>query len=294
MGPGGRLAHRPGGGLRWPTTDPPPPIDDRPVALVTGAGSGVGRATAAELARRGYEVVATARRAEALEPLTEAGVERRLQLDVTDDGSVLDLLAAVPAVDVLVNNAGVTESGPVERLPHVVVRRVMETNFFGPLRLTQAYLPWMRERERGTIVNVSSVQGRISTPLGATYSASKFALEAMSEALHYEVGHFGVRVVIVEPGYIAPGMKGGERHGEGPPYDELRRQYEGTDQKVLGGRERPGPETVAIAIAGALEADDPPLRLPVGDDAEMILSTRRQLDDAAFEAAMRATLDLDW
>ena len=263
-------------------------------ALITGAGSGMGRATAIELARRDYQVVATARRTEALDPLADAGIELRLALDVTDDASVADLFAQIPDVDVLVNNAGVTETGPVERLPPVVMRRVMETNFYGPLRMIQAYLPGMQERGHGTIVNVSSVQGRVATPLGAAYSASKYALEALSESLHYEAGHFGVRVVIVEPGYVAPGMKGGESHGEDAPYDELRRQYSGTDAKVLGGAGRPGPEIVASAIAEAIETDQPKLRWPVGTDAEMILATRAQLDDESFESAMRSTLDLTW
>ncbi len=263
-------------------------------ALITGAGSGMGRATAVELARRGYDVVATARHTSTLDPLAEAGVARRLHLDVTDDASVQDLKDQVPEIDLLVNNAGITETGPVERLPPVVMRRVMETNFYGPLRMIQAYLPGMQERGHGAVVNVSSVQGRVATPLGAAYSASKYALEALSESLHYEAGHFGVRVVIIEPGYIAPGMKGGQRHGEEAPYDELRRQYEGTDSKVLGGAERPGPEIVATAIAEAVETDQPKLRWPVGADAEVILATRSQLDDETFEAAMRSTLDLTW
>ncbi len=263
-------------------------------ALITGAGSGMGQATAFELSRRGYDVVATARRTETLDPLADGGVAERLALDVTDDASVADLLDQVPEIDVLVNNAGVTETGPVERLPPVVMRRVMETNFYGPLRMIQAYLPGMQDRGHGAVVNVSSVQGRVATPLGAAYSASKYALEALSESLHYEAGHFGVRVVIIEPGYIAPGMKGGERHGEDAPYDELRRQYAGTEANVLGGAERPGPEIVARAIAEAIETDQPKLRWPVGDDAEIILATRAQLDDEAFESTMRSTLDLTW
>lgn len=115
-----------------------------------------------------------------------------------------------------------------------------------------------------------------------------------SETLHYELGHFGIRVVIVEPGYIAPGMKASPRWGMEPPYDELGEQWWGADSKLLGAGGRPSPEVVGEAIWRAITADEAPLRHPVGLDAELIMATRAELDDAAFEAAMRATLGLTW
>lgn len=144
------------------------------------------------------------------------------------------------------------------------------------------------------IVNVSSVQGRVATPLEGAYSASKHALEALSDTLHYELGHFGIRVVVIQPGYVAPGMKGGEPHAGPSVYDDLRAQWEGTDVKLTGPGGRPGPESVATAIADAIEDPATPLRVEVGQDAQTILATRRALDDQAFEAAMRQALEITW
>ncbi len=264
-------------------------------ALITGCSTGFGRATAVELTRRGVEVVATARRLDALDGLDVAA---RLRLDVTDEASVAEAVAGAGPVDVLVNNAGMSVSGPVESVPLAEVERMFATNFTGAVRMIQAVLAGMRARGGGVIVNVSSIAGRVSQPLGGFYSASKYALEAVSEALHYEVGPFGVRVVVVEPGFFATSFSdNGIRHGtDGPPYDELDRAWSGVDGKLLGGA-RPGPDVVAGVIADvverALAGDELPLRVPVGADAELVLPVRQQLDDEAFEAAMRAQLGLD-
>lgn len=257
--------------------------------LITGAARAIGRATADELLARGHDVVATARNPELL-----AGFGGQvLPLDVTDDASVRACLDAADELDALVNNAAVIGSGPLEDYPIDTMRRVLETNAVGTLRMIQGVLPAWRERGSGVVVNVSSVQGRVATPLEGPYAASKHALEAISESLHYEVGHFGIRVVIIEPGFVAPGMKHDDDHVGHPAYDGLRAQWSGTDHR-LNADGRPGPETVARAIAAAIEDPDTPLRVPVGDDANLILSTRRALDDADFEATMRATLDLTW
>ncbi len=260
--------------------------------LITGCSTGIGRATALELTGRGHEVVATARRPETLEGLDVAG---RLALDVDDAASVRAAVAAAGTVDVLVNNAGWETAGPIERADLDEVQAMFQTNLLGAARMVQAVLPAMRERGNGTIVNVSSVAGVVAGPLNGFYSASKHALEAMSESLHYEVGHFGVRVVIIEPGAFRTAFgDNARRHGEDtPPYDELRRQWDASSE-VLAGGEAPGPELVAVAIADAIEADEPPLRIPVGDDAEMVVAVRKAHDDATFEATMRETLGLTW
>ena len=153
----------------------------------------------------------------------------------------------------------------------------------------------MREQGSGTIVNVSSVAGVVAGPLNGFYAASKHALEAMSESLHYEVGHFGVRVVIIEPGAFATAFgDNARRHGEDTaPYEELRKQWDAASE-VLAGGTAPGPEAVAVAIADAIEADASPLRIPVGDDAQLVVAVRAAHDDAAFEATMRETLGLTW
>jgi NAD(P)-dependent dehydrogenase (short-subunit alcohol dehydrogenase family) len=142
--------------------------------------------------------------------------------------------------------------------------------------------------------HVSSVQGKVGTPLEGPYAASKHALEALSETLHFELGHFGIRVVIVEPGYIAPGMKHEDEHPGPPIYADLHDQWKGTVTALTGPGGRPGPELVGIAVAEALEDPDKPLRVEVGEDASVVLRLRRTLDDAAFEATMREALGLTW
>ena len=260
--------------------------------LVTGAGTGLGRASAEALTARGHEVVATARRPEVLADLD---VALRLPLDVTSDASVAACITAAGAIDALVNNAGISETGPLETYPHDVLAKMFETNVFGPMRMVRALVPAMRARGRGVVVNVTSVEGRVAAPLAGAYCATKHALEALSESLAFEVGHFGVRVVIVEPGYIAPGMINQVRHGEeGTPYEELRRQWSGTPELLVGPDGRPGPELVGTAVADAIDDPTTPLRVPVGADAEMVLAARKELDDASFEAAMRQLLGITW
>ena len=259
--------------------------------LVTGAARAIGRATAIECARRGHEVVATARDDRLLEDLD---VAKRLALDVTDLGSVRAAMNAAGGLDAVVNNAALSGAGPLEDFPMDRLQLIMDTNTYGALRVVQEVIPAWRERGSGVIVNVSSVQGRVSTPLEGAYAASKYALEALSETLHYELAHFGIRIVIVEPGYIAPGMKASPRHDGPAEYAGLWEQWTGTDAKVTGPTGRPGPELVGVAIADAIENPATPLRVPVGADAEMVLSARQHFDDAAFEAAMRKTLDLQW
>jgi NAD(P)-dependent dehydrogenase (short-subunit alcohol dehydrogenase family) len=144
-------------------------------------------------------------------------------------------------------------------------------------------------------VNVTSLAGRVAPPLGGFYSASKFALEGLSEALHYEVGHFGIRVRLVEPGIFATAFQGKEYGFEiTPPYDELEREWDTVRDVLTGGQDPSGPEPVAAVIADAVESEEPRLRWPVGADAEMVLAVRSTSTDEEFEAAMRGTLNLTW
>ena len=260
--------------------------------LVTGASTGIGRATVVELVARGHAVVATARDVSTIADLDAA---THLPLDVTNPASIDSVADQTGAIDVLVNNAGISGSGALETYPLDLAERVFATNTFGPLRMVQAFAPQMRAAGHGVIVNVSSVNGFVTSPMGGIYAASKHALEALSEALQLELGHFGVRVIIIEPGYIATPIqtKANPVPVVGTPYEELHRQFSGADAKLIGGS-RPGPELVATAIADAIEADDTPLRIPVGDDAVMITAVRRRLGDAEFLAAMRQTLGITW
>ena len=262
-------------------------------ALITGCSTGIGRATAVELTKRGYEVVATARRPETLEDLD---VAQRLALDVDDDTSVANVREAAGPIDVLVNNAGFGVEGSVERVPLAEVRRMFETNFFGAARMIQAFVPAMRERGRGAVVNVTSVQGVVGAPLGGYYSASKFALEGLSESLHLEVGHFGVRVIVIEPGVIETSFGDNviDHRPEPGPYAELATLWQGALGTLAGDGEPQGPELVATTIAEALEAEPHRLRWPVGGDAELVIGARESMNYGDFEASMRQVLNLDW
>ncbi len=259
--------------------------------LVTGAGRSIGRAIAEVLTERGHEVVATARDVAALRDLK---VEQVLSLDVQSTDSVLAAVDAAGELDAVVNNAGVTGRGPLEDFPLEDVLRVLDVNTLGPLRMVQAVVPRWRERGSGVLINISSVQGRIGTPLEGVYAASKHALEALSETLHFELGHFGIRVVIIEPGYIAPGMHHTADHRGPEVYGALFEQWGGTVETLVGPEGRPGPEIVGHAVAEALEDPSTPLRVEVGKDAAMVLALRRSQSDAVLEATMREALGLTW
>jgi NAD(P)-dependent dehydrogenase (short-subunit alcohol dehydrogenase family) len=259
--------------------------------LITGAARAIGAATAAELTERGHEVVATARDVNLLDSVSAA---ERFSMDVCNERSVRYVVESAGDLGAVVNNAGVSGRGPLEDMPIDRFSEVLDTNVLGALRVVQSVAGAWRKRGSGVIVNISSVQGRVATPLRGAYSASKYALEAISETLHYELSHFGIRTVIIEPGYIAPGIKQEDPHVGPPEYEQLRQEWEGTDATLVGEGGRPGPEIVARAIADAIDDPQTPLRVPVGADAEAVLAARKSMTDAEFEAAMRQILGLTW
>lgn len=271
--------------------------------LVTGSNSGIGRATVELLAGRGYRVLATMRNLEKGREL--AGVAEKngwelslLPLDVRDDASVRKAFEQAGDVDALVNNAGFEVWGPLDEMNVSDLVDQFETNVYGPFRCINAALPAMRERGSGVIVNVSSVAGRVAGPLNGAYAASKFALEALSESLHYEVGHFGVRVHVVEPGGVDTTFPDNRRHvgaveDRSSPYRPMVDQWASAMTRMADNTGRSQPATVAEAILEAIEKGDK-LRYPVGPDAQMVLAARKQMDDETFESAMRQQLGLTW
>jgi len=259
--------------------------------LVTGAARSIGRATVEALAGRGHEVVATGRD---VSQLTGLPAVQTLRLDVGDTDSVREAVSQAGDLDAVVNNAGLTGYGPLEDYPIESFVRVLEVNTLGPLRLAQAVVPAWRERGSGILVNISSVQGRIGTPLEGAYAASKHALEALSETMYLEFGHFGIRVVVIEPGYVAPGMQHHDDHVGPPVYAELHQQWGASDTILTGPDGRPGPEVVGEAVANAVDDPSTPLRVEVGADAALVLGLRRTLGDHEFEATMREALGLTW
>jgi len=260
-------------------------------ALITGASSGIGEATALQLAELGYTVYAGARRVERMSDLADRGIRTRV-LDVTDDATMVALVEAIVSetgrIDVLVNNAGYGLYGALEDVPIEEARRQFEVNLFGLARLTQLVLPQMRAQRDGYVVNVSSMGGKIWEPLGSWYHASKFAVEGLSDSLRVEVAAFGIKVVIIQPGTI-------RSEWSGIAADQLEATSANTpyaDQaKIIGGALRgvdrmqlaSGPEVVAEAIAKAVQSPKPRTRYVVGGGARGILLAERILPDRGFD-----------
>lgn len=237
--------------------------------LITGASRGLGRALAVELAHRGHEVVASARQ---IADLADLQVAEKIALDVTVASSVRDAIEAAGNVDVLINNAAINAEGPVEAVPIDVVQSVFETNVFGPLRVIQGFLPGMRARRRGLIVNISSLAGKFAPPLQGVYSASKAALELFSEALQFEAQHFGVRVVIIQAGGVRTDKTKHPLHFSIEAYDPLIQQQNARLAQYAAQGGGAAPEEVASAIAKIIENPKASLRVPVGGTTDRILS----------------------
>lgn len=260
-------------------------------ALITGCSTGIGRATAAELTRRGVDVVATARDVRSLADLDVAAT---LRLDVDDEESVRAAVAEAGDVDVLVSNASFGVIGPVETVPLEAIRGMFETNVFGTLRMIQAVVPAMRARGRGHVALVSSVAGRMSvTPLNGLYASTKHAIEAIGEALWVELRHFGVGVSLIEPGYVATAWSGNEQWmGVEGPYEELYRQVRAEDLEGQAGATPPA--SVAAVIADAVQAGGIRLRWPGTPEAGDVIGLRTSHDDPAWERLVLGSTGLDW
>jgi NAD(P)-dependent dehydrogenase (short-subunit alcohol dehydrogenase family) len=273
------------------------------VWLITGASSGFGRAIAEAALAAGDTVVAAARRPAVLDDLVAAHPDRvvAVQLDITDAARaaavVADVVLWYGRIDVLVNNAGRGAVGAVEETSDRELRDLMELHFFGPAALTRAVLPHMRRQGSGAVVQMSSMGGRFSFPGVSAYSATKFALEGLSEALAKEVAGFGITVLIVEPGAFRTGFANPEAlhlSSPIPAYDDVIGGFR-TGLPESDGNQPGDPTKAAAAILRALAADHPPLRLALGNDAADAIAAH--LDDAgaefrAWEPVTRGT-DLD-
>ncbi|MCA2228039.1 oxidoreductase [Nonomuraea aurantiaca] len=251
------------------------------ICLVTGASAGIGRATALELLRAGHTVYGVARRVDRLEDIRKAG-GHTLAMDVTKEEDlrrVVDtILAEQSRIDVLVNNAGVGVYGAAEDVPLDTARHQFEVNLFGPARLIQLVLPGMREHHSGTIINVSSIAGVISLPLGAWYHASKHALEGYSDTLRQEVGRFGIKVVVVQPGLIKTEFESStprdlrEVSGKGAYASVAHAMADRAEAAFAGKNKASDPSVVAQAIRTAIDAKAPKPRYAVGYLAKLLLS----------------------
>ncbi|WP_116951308.1 oxidoreductase [Jiangella endophytica] len=272
------------------------------VWLVTGATSGFGRAITESALTAGDAVVATARKPGALDDLADRfpGHVAAVELDVTDTARIPAAVEAAAEafgrIDVLVNNAGRALIGAAEETTDEELRDLMDVHFFGPAALVRAVLPGMRTRGSGAIVQISSMGGRLSFAAVPAYSATKFALEGYSEALAAEVAPFGIRVLIVEPGAFRTGLHGGAMRMTAPipAYDAVVGPIRAM-QTAFDGAQPGDPAKAAAAIRAALDADEPPLRLVLGNDAADAIADsldRLRAEYLTWEAVSRGT-DLD-
>jgi len=283
--------------------------DERQTVLITGATDGLGRAAAVRLAEENYRVFAAGRNAAKRDALEKEAWERKLpletvEMDVCDDESVRRAVVEVErrsdGIDALVNNAGIAYVAVMEEVRLEHLRQQMETNFFGVVRVTQAVLPGMRWRGRGRIVNVSSVAGKMSMPLFGPYSASKFALEGMTDALRLELHPFGIEVVLLEPAYIRTNMEGAAANlsavytarVEASPYAQhylaFRRVW-----KERTRDSRATPEDFVRELLRALRESPPRPRYPVGRRAKMVNWAKRLLSDRALDRQMLKTFGFE-
>lgn len=266
----------------------------KPVALVTGASSGIGKNFAHRLINEGYLVYGAARRTDRMDGIKAAG-GHVISLDVTDDTSILacvtQILREQQRIDVLINNAGYGQYGALEDVPIDEGRRQMETNLMGPARLTQLVLPHMRARTFGKIINISSIGGKCSSPLGGWYHASKFALEGYSDALRNEVRPFGIDVVVIEPGGVvsewsAVAAGNAEQHSGQGPYAELVAKF----RRLMTTVSNSPPEVISDLVVKALNAKHPAPRYHGGGLSGTILFLRRWLTDRQFDRLIMAAL----
>jgi NAD(P)-dependent dehydrogenase (short-subunit alcohol dehydrogenase family) len=258
-------------------------MSSTPIALVTGASSGIGRAIATRLAGAGYTVFGTSRRPAESAPLPGVTL---VPLDVTDDASVAacvrSVVDAAGRIDLLVNNAGMAVMGAVEEVSLDQARRQFETNFFGVLRMTQAVLPVLRRQRSGCIINIGSVAGLVPIPFGGLYSASKSALAGVTDALRTEVAALGIRVALVEPGFFKTELVAGATSG-GKGIDDYRPVRERVIARFRAIEAAAEPPTAVAELVLRLANDPaPPLRNPVGKE-KIFATLRRFLPQAMFE-----------
>jgi NAD(P)-dependent dehydrogenase (short-subunit alcohol dehydrogenase family) len=281
------------------------------VAVVTGSSSGIGFETALLLARSGFHTYATMRNLEKSKNITEISDTEKLplqvvQLDVNDDISVNDAIDKIVGaaenkrIDILVNNAGYGLFGSLEDISIEEIKAQFETNFFGVIRVTQQVLPVMRKQNSGggTIVNVSSVGGRIGVPILSAYQSTKFALEGLSESMSYELEPFGIRVVIIEPGFIRTNIVNLSTSAEKAldsksPYFSLMQKVKNHFKSMMENASSSSPpEEVAKVILQAITSENPQLRYTVGNDAATLIQARMNMHDKEFKKMIMQNFSL--
>jgi NAD(P)-dependent dehydrogenase (short-subunit alcohol dehydrogenase family) len=271
------------------------------VAVVTGSSSGIGLATSLALARNGYLTYATMRNLAKRDSVQSTAEKQHLsirtvQLDVTDENSVKNAIQSILSesgrIDLLVNNAGYGLTGALEDIRIDEIRALYETNLFGVIRVTQAVLPTMRKQGSGRIINISSGAGRIGYPGGSAYVSSKFALEGLSESMAYEIEQFGIRTVLVEPGFVRTNF--GEnivitKKAQDPnsPYSQMMMQMKSSSYRRRMIENASDADLVASVVVEAATAKEPNLRYLAGKDVQQIVAAKKNMSDEEFQKMIR-------
>lgn len=269
--------------------------DKLPLALVTGASSGIGRETAARMAQSGYRVIAAARRMDRLQELADLhqGIEPAT-VDLADPDDTARFCQMIKQqsdpVSVLVNNAGYAVRGAIEDVPLEDIRRIFEVNLLSLIQVTRACLPDMRRQKKGTIINLSSVVGKVTFPLSGIYAASKHAVEAVTDALRLELRPLGIQVVAIRPGVIATEFQDAANQISGDPLARTHEDYRPIYQAVGAGMGKifqemdiPGPELIAGLIMEAIASDSPKAVYAAGPFSDDLLGARLSMDDDSFD-----------
>ena len=271
------------------------------VAVVTGSSSGIGLAASLALAKNGYLTYATMRNLAKQDSIQSVADKQHLpirtvQLDVTDENSVKNAIHSILSesgrIDLLVNNAGYGMTGAFEDIGMDEIRSLYETNVFGVIRVTQAVLPIMRKQRSGRIINISSGAGRIGYPGGSAYVSSKFALEGLTESMAFEVEQFGIKTVLVEPGFIrtnfAENIVTAEKaQNPNSPYSQIMMQMKSSSRRRKMIENAPDADLVASVIVEAATAKEPSLRYLAGKDVEQMIAAKKSMSDEEFQNMIR-------
>jgi NAD(P)-dependent dehydrogenase (short-subunit alcohol dehydrogenase family) len=267
------------------------------VAVVTGSSSGIGLAASLALAKNGYLTYATMRNLAKRDTIQSIAEKQHLpirtvQLDVTDENSVKNAIQSILSesgrIDLLVNNAGYGLTGAFEDIGIVEIKSLFETNVFGVIRVTQAVLPIMRKQGSGRIINISSGAGRIGYPGGSAYVSSKFALEGLTESMAFEVEQFGIKTVLVEPGFIRTNFAENiviAKKAQDPnsPYSQMMMQMKSSSHRRRMNENAPDADLVASVIVEAATAKEPNLRYLAGKDVQQMVAAKKSMSDEEFQ-----------
>jgi NAD(P)-dependent dehydrogenase (short-subunit alcohol dehydrogenase family) len=274
------------------------------VAVVTGSSSGIGLAASLALAKNGYVTYATMRNLAKQDSIQSVAEKehlpvRTVQLDVTDENSVKNAIQSILSesgrIDLLVNNAGYGMTGAFEDIGMDEIKSLYETNVFGVIRVTQAVLPIMRKQGSGRIINISSGAGRIGYHGGSAYVSSKFALEGLSESMAFEVEQFGIKTVLVEPGFIRTNfaeniVTAKKAQDPNSPYSQMMMQMKSSSHRRRMIENAPDADLVASVIVEAATAKEPNLRYLAGKDVQQMMAAKKSMSDEEFQNMIRQSV----